>query len=76
MIDRERLRELLIERSKEAGVYSDTPEFAKHLEHEVVDYLTDLDSDHEREINQQIQLIRQHNIMLRRVPYEGYPYVA
>lgn len=76
MIDRDTLRELLIERAKEAGVYSSTPEFAKHIEAEVVDYLTDEKSDHAAEINQQIRLIRQHNVALGRIPYEGYPHVA
>lgn len=74
MIDRDKLKALLIERAKEAGVYSDTPEFGRHIESEVVAHLTDDDSDHEAELKQQIKLIRTHNLAMGRLPYDGYPW--
>lgn len=74
MISREELRALLIERAKEAGVYSDTLAFSQHIHHEVDDYLSDKDSDHKADLELMILRIREQNIRLGRVPYEGYPH--
>lgn len=74
MISREELRALLIERAKEAGVFSDTPAFEKHIDSEVSDYLKDDVSDHKNDLEQMILRIREQNIRMGRVPYEGYPH--
>lgn len=76
MISKEELRALLIERAKEAGVYSNTPAFLKCIEHEVEDYLTDKNSDHKADLEKMILQIREVNVSRGRIPYEGYPHAS